>query len=128
MEALAILGGVANVAQALEYGFRLLQMGKSLRRLGVIDPDLNEGISKFNSTVTSLDPQEPPRGHENLRNLTDKALPMEFAYSSLGRVAFLAEPHAHMHTCLPTQKPRWVIRPHAWPRRWLLPMPDDELS
>ncbi|GAW15093.1 hypothetical protein ANO14919_045020 [Xylariales sp. No.14919] len=72
MEALAVLGAVVNIAQALEYGFRLLQMSKSLRRFGVVDPNLNDDVWRLKNTTITLSSQELPRGHDNLRNLAVK--------------------------------------------------------
>ncbi|TGJ87206.1 hypothetical protein E0Z10_g1532 [Xylaria hypoxylon] len=69
MEALAVLGAVVNIAQALEYGFKLLQKSKNLRQLGVIDPDLNDDALQLNKIAVSLSSQVLPESHKDLRNL-----------------------------------------------------------
>ncbi|KAI0909369.1 hypothetical protein F4823DRAFT_594722 [Ustulina deusta] len=69
MEGFAALGVAANIAQALEYGFKLLQKSRNLRELGVIDPDLNSDTRRLQTLAVSLNSQQLPKSHEDLGNL-----------------------------------------------------------
>ncbi|KAI0537751.1 hypothetical protein GGR58DRAFT_331149 [Xylaria digitata] len=74
MEGFAALGVAANIAQALEYGFKLLEKSKKLRELGAIDPDLNDDAWRLNKIALSLRSQQLPRIHEDLQNLATECV------------------------------------------------------
>ncbi|KAK5629263.1 hypothetical protein RRF57_004978 [Xylaria bambusicola] len=69
MEGFAALGVVVNVAQVLEYGFKLLQKSGNLRDVGVLDPDLDNDARRVRTLAASLSTQALPTSHEGLQNL-----------------------------------------------------------
>ncbi|KAJ3575140.1 hypothetical protein NPX13_g4129 [Xylaria arbuscula] len=69
MEGFAALGVAVNIAQVLEYGFKLVQKSRNLRDVGVLDPDLDSEARRIQALAASLDSQVISRNHEDLRSL-----------------------------------------------------------
>ncbi|KAI0865939.1 hypothetical protein F4860DRAFT_458277 [Xylaria cubensis] len=69
MEAFAALGVAVNIAQAIDYGFQLIQKSKDLRERGVTDSALNDDAQRLNNLVTDLTSQQSSKCSGDLRIL-----------------------------------------------------------
>ncbi|KAI1369021.1 hypothetical protein F5Y08DRAFT_353540 [Xylaria arbuscula] len=74
MEGFTALGVAVNIAQVLEYGFKLVQKSRNLRDVGVLNPDLNSEARRIQALATSLDSQVTPKNHEDLRSLARQSI------------------------------------------------------
>ncbi|KAI0468063.1 hypothetical protein F4859DRAFT_492513 [Xylaria cf. heliscus] len=69
MEAFAALGVAVNIAQSIEYGFRLVREVKNLRERGVTDSALNDDVHRLNNLATSITSQNFEKCSGDLRCL-----------------------------------------------------------
>ncbi|KAI0872284.1 hypothetical protein GGS24DRAFT_468127 [Hypoxylon argillaceum] len=82
MEAFAILSVVVNIAQAVDYGFQLIQKSKNLRGFGAINPDLNDDVFRLKTLATGLSSQVLPKSAGELQILATQCAEVSSALIS----------------------------------------------
>lgn len=82
MEAFAILSVVVNIAQAVDYGFQLIQKSKNLRGFGAINPELNDDVFRLKTLATGLSSQVLPKSAGELQILATQCAEVSSALIS----------------------------------------------
>ncbi|KAI0188877.1 hypothetical protein EV127DRAFT_113621 [Xylaria flabelliformis] len=69
MEAFTALGVAVNIAQVIDYGFKIIQKSRDLRERGVTDPALNDDAQRLHKLTTDLISQGSSKCSGSLRGL-----------------------------------------------------------